>query len=281
MKGIDYLAIGHVTKDLLDDGTYTVGGTVSFSGQLAHTLGYKTAVLTSAAPDYELAKALPHLQISIVPATETTTFSNIYTAEGRIQKVHGVASGIGAEHIPTDWHNPRIVHLGPLVNRIDPNLVDSFPRSIIGLTPQGWLRRWDKNGRVYAKPWSMAEEILPKVTAVILSKEDLLDDDMLNQYRKWAKLLVMTQGWDGCTIFQGEDVHQIPAPSVKEIEPTGAGDLFATAFLIKYMETAGDAYRAGQYANQIAALSVTQIGLEHKLNYIQANLFEAINESKL
>ncbi|MEM7333158.1 MAG: PfkB family carbohydrate kinase [Chloroflexota bacterium] len=275
MKRIDYLVVGHVCRDLVTDGSSTVGGTVSYSGLLAHSLGYETAVLTSTAPDYDMNEALPGLNVHNVLAEHSTTFSNIYTNEGRTQIIHCVANHLGSENVPEDWFNPRILHLGPLVNRVDPYMADSFPNSIIGMTPQGWMRRWQEDGRVYAKHWDLAEVILPKATAVIISQEDLLDDEMLVQFRKWSKLLVMTRGWGGCTIFQGDDMCHIPAPEVEEIEPTGAGDIFATAFLLQYLEADGDACEAGRFANHVASQSVTQIGLDAKLAKIKDSLEES------
>ena len=134
------------------------------------------------------------------------------------------------------------------------------------------MRRWGDDGRVYAKPWELAEAVLPKATAVVISEEDLLDDQMLAQFRKWSELLVMTRGWDGCTIFEGDDICQIPAPQVEEVEPTGAGDIFATAFFLHYMETEGDACEAGRFANEVASQSVIHAGLDNKLIGIRTHL---------
>jgi hypothetical protein len=60
MEQLDYLVIGHVTCDLTPTGTQ-VGGTVSFSGRTAQVLGCHAAVLTSAAPDYDLSQAMAGL----------------------------------------------------------------------------------------------------------------------------------------------------------------------------------------------------------------------------
>ena len=43
---IEYLVVGHVTRDKVDGG-YKPGGTVTFGGQVARALGYKTGVLLS------------------------------------------------------------------------------------------------------------------------------------------------------------------------------------------------------------------------------------------
>ncbi len=36
---VDYLLIGHLTQDLQDDGSFRLGGTVSYAGLTAHALG--------------------------------------------------------------------------------------------------------------------------------------------------------------------------------------------------------------------------------------------------
>ena len=38
--------------------------------------------------------------------------------------------------------NPAVVQLGPLCQELDASLVTKFPRSLVGVTPQGWMRGW-------------------------------------------------------------------------------------------------------------------------------------------
>ena len=265
---IDYLVIGHITADVTPTGT-VVGGTVAYSGRTAQVFGCKTAVLSSAAADYDWEQALPGIQTEAIPATHTSTFENIYREDGRQQIIHHVAASITKADVPVAWQRAAIVHLGPLTNEIDPEVIDPFCNSLIGMTPQGWLRRWDEDGIVYARAWALAEQTLPRAAAVILSYEDLLDDAMLEQYRQWSKLLVMTEGVKGCTVFLDDDVRYIPAPAVAQVEPTGAGDIFAAAFLCRLYQTDGNPWEAARFANKVASQSVTQAGLDAKLEAIR------------
>lgn len=132
MAPLDYLLVGHITCDLLPDGKI-VGGTVAYSGRVAQALGYETAVLTSCQKTYEGLSTLAGIDVEVVPSEYTSTFENIYTANGRIQTLHDVAAKINSNHVPAKWKDPAIIH--------------QFPDSIIGLTPQGWMRQWDENGR--------------------------------------------------------------------------------------------------------------------------------------
>ena len=280
MGSIDYLVIGHMTRDLLPNGRFRMGGTVTYSGRVAAALGCQTAVLTSCGPDVNISAVLPDLAHVTVPASHSTTFENRYSENGRLQILYNQAAPLTAAHIPAEWHDAAIVHLGPVVNEIDPAIMTAFAGRLIGLTPQGWMRRWDENGRVFPRRWEEAAHFLPQATAVVISQEDLLDEAMLAQFRTWSSLLVMTESQNGCTIFTHDQTVQIPAPPVTEIEPTGAGDIFAAAFFIRLHQTGGDYLAAGRFANEIAALSVTQRGIEAKLQPIRAHLHRPASRSK-
>ena len=274
MEAIDYLVVGYVCRDITPSG-YHVGGTAAYSGRMAAMLGCRTAIITSTAAQEAGLNTLPEpIRVCSIPAEKTTTFENVYTPQGRRQTIHAAAHKIMVTDYPPDWPEPAIMHLGPVANEVDVEFVRRFPNSIIGLTPQGWMRRWDADGQVYAQAWAEAAEILPLATAVILSEEDLLDDAMLHRYRELSNLLVLTSGFGGCTVFQGDDVCQMPAPQVVEVEPTGAGDIFATAFLVKYQQTNGDYREAGRFANIVASQSVTHVGLDAKTIHIRKHLQE-------
>ena len=266
---IDYLVIGHVTCDLTPQGC-TPGGTAVYAGRTAQVLGCRTAVLTSTGPETNLAQALPHIRTHTVPAPRSTTFENIYpdTDQPRIQHIHAVAQTLTCADVPAAWQRASIVHLGPIAAEIEPDVINLFANSLIGLTPQGWMRRWDENGRVYARRWPAAPDVLPLAAAVILSEEDLLDGQMLDQYRQWSRLVVLTQGWRGCTVFLGDETREVPAPAVAARAFTGAVDIFATAFLIRLQQTGGNPWEAARFANLIASQSVTQPDPDRKMAHL-------------
>jgi sugar/nucleoside kinase (ribokinase family) len=148
----------------------------------------------------------------------------------------------------------------------------SFSNSLIGLAPQGWLRRWDDSGLVSAQDWPKAEEYLRLAAAVFISEEDLLDGHMLADYRRWSRLLIMTQGADGCTVYFEDDVRQVPTQKVQVIDTTGAGDIFAAAFLVRLYQTGGHPYEAAHFANTAAAISIENAGLGSKMAAIHDHL---------
>ena len=263
MSNVDYLVIGHICSDITGQG-YQLGGTAAYAATAAVTLGYRAAIVTSAAEDYNLEKTLPGIQVHRIPSHVTTTFENIYASTGRNQKIHAIADRLGPKDVPRQWLNTPIVHLGPIADEIDPEIIGLFKKSIVGITPQGWLREWDEKGQIRRKNNMEAKHIYSTATAVILSEEDLTDQKQLDRYRSWSRLLVLTQGERGCTVtFKGETRH-VPVQPVRDVEPTGAGDIFSAAFLIHYHRTGGDPWASAGYANTIASATVSKPDLASK-----------------
>lgn len=258
------MVIGHVTRDQGVDGDRP-GGTVTYSGRMAQALGYRTAVLTSARDDYDLRPIFDGIELCTIPSDHDAVFLNIYDGNERVQLLHSKASNITAADLPTAWTDAKIVHLGPLTNEVDPAIIDLFPTSLIGITPQGWMRRWGDDRRVWATSFPAEEMLLKKADVTILSTDDFVDDAMRRRYIRWANILVVTQNAAGCTVYTGGKQVELPAPKIKLVEPTGAGDIFATAFLIELQRSGRNPVRAAEFANHVAAHSVTQTDLAKKV----------------
>lgn len=271
MSRPDYLAIGHFARDLTPAGPVT-GGTVAYAGATAWALGCRTAILTSFAPDFTPDVEPAEVKIECLPASHTTTFKNVYNEGGRTQYVYERAACIAPRHVPEAWRTAPIVHLAPIAGELDVALVRHFGNSLVGLTAQGWLRILDDEGRVHRHRWQEAREILPLSAAVILSDEDLADRAWLEQFRRWAPLLVLTHGAAGCTVFFGGEERHLPAPQAVEVDPTGAGDIFAAAYLVRLFQTKGNPWEAARFANQLAAQSVTASEFASKIERLQATL---------
>lgn len=273
---LQFLTLGHVTRDLHPDGSFSLGGTVTFAALTAYRLGLVAGMITRASPDLikELPRFLPDLAIARKgPTAVTTTFINQYNQGFRTQYLSAKADPIETTNVPLSWRNAPIVLMGPVAQEISPEIVALFPRrpgAIIAATPQGWLRRWDADGRVWPTPWETAEQILPMLDVLILSHDDLLPfandnrqeaDVMLHEWSMHVPLLVATDGRHGATLFRHGVVRHFPAYSAQEVDPTGAGDVFAAAFLTALYRH-GDAERAVDFANCAASFSIEREGAQ-------------------
>lgn len=255
-----YLVVGNITKDLVSDGTFRLGGTASYSALTAVHLGVRTAVLTSCEDSLVPFEQPSSIQLSCVRSQWTTTFENLYEGWSRRQYIRAEATTLMPEHIPLGWHQAEIVHLGPIAHECHPSLAHAFTASLLGVTPQGWLRQWNGQGLVKPDPYACEPDLIRAADVVVLSMEDLgYNRQALSHYRQLARLLVLTLGPDGAIVYeQGRELHS-PAFEVEQIDPTGAGDVFATAFMIRYHET-GDAMASAQFANCVASFIIESVG---------------------
>jgi sugar/nucleoside kinase (ribokinase family) len=199
--------------------------------------------------------------MTIVPSARTTTFENEYSPAGRRQKLTAYAEKLSPKALPQVWRQADIVHLGPIAQEVDPELTRSFPASFIGITPQGWLRAWDKHGHVRLETWETLKGSVAQASVVILSIEDLGGDEgAVEDLAKLCSILVVTRAAEGATVYWNDQAHDLPAPEQKEVESTGAGDIFAAAFFVRLRETKNP-LEAGRFANFLASASVTRRGL--------------------
>lgn len=265
---IDFLAVGHICYDRLPDGR-TMGGAAAYGGLTAAALGCRVGVVTRGAAEDDWAAALPNLAVQQIMSPATTVFENVYTDNRRVQTIHSVAGPIRPEHVPPAWARAPMVLLGPIANEVDTDLISLFSNSLVGVGPQGWLRRWDARGRVYSVAWEDAAVVLPLAAVTFLSEEDLADAATLDAYRRLASILVLTQGRRGCTVFCHGEARAFPAPAVTVADPTGAGDIFAAAYLVRFHQTDGNLWAAAEFANHIAAQAITRHDLPSKMRVVR------------
>lgn len=256
---IDYLVLGHVTKDIKQEG-FTLGGTVSFASLTAHSLGMRVGIVTSCTHDFSLSK-LNSTKIHLIPSSKTTSFENIYQSTGRVQVIHDQASEISFDQIPEKWTHAPIVHLGPVACELPIEIIEKFPQSFIGITPQGWMRKWDAQGHV-TRSRIHNEKLFAKASAMVLSIEDIAgDESWIDGFVRHIPVVVVTEGAAGARLYWNGDMRYFRPPAENEVDPTGAGDIFAAAFFYR-LQTTFDPWESTRFATLLAAGSVTRSGLE-------------------
>lgn len=249
----DYLVLGHLTCDRVSAHTSIPGGTALYAATTAHRLGLRGAILTAAA-------SVPSLPFAVtcLASAETSTFENRYVDGVRHQFVHAIAAPLDLAALPPDWSRSPIVHLGPVLHECDLAMITAFPQALIGVTPQGWLRRWHRQlpAPVLRADWRPPAPLLARVDLLVVSSEDLAGDEaQAAAYARVCRLVVLTRGANGLTLFVDGVPQDIPAVPATEVDPTGAGDVFAAAMLVRLRET-GDAYEAARFAAAVAAAAV-------------------------
>jgi sugar/nucleoside kinase (ribokinase family) len=254
----DFLVIGHVAKDVVPGG-WRLGGTAAYASVQATRLGLRAAVVTSAPGSIDLAALLPGVEVHRVPSRRATTFRNCYHDGHRSQFLLAQARSLALTDVPDAWRTAPIVILGPVCSEVPPEATSLFPQSLLGVSAQGWLRELGPQQRVTRRAWPDSPSW--QAAAALFVSEDDLDGDTgsLDRWTATFPVVAYTQSSRGACLHVNGRWSHIDAFPEREVDPTGAGDIFATAFLARLSETS-DLALAARFAAAAASIAVSREG---------------------
>jgi 1D-myo-inositol 3-kinase len=255
-----FLAIGHVTRDQRPGGD-VLGGSAAYAALTAQKLGWSAAVLTAAGPDFEPERELAGVTVFVGHSGATTRFVNTYEDDGsRHQVVTARADDIDLTILPDDWRRPDALLLCPVARELDGVSASALEAGAVGAVAQGWLRDIGEDGDVSAREWTGSGRDLLGVHVVFLSEQDLPEaESAARELLGQVPMVALTRGWRGLTLLTREGGHEVPSLPRTESDPTGAGDVFAAAFLVGYHES-GDPPGAAAFAACAASCAVEGVG---------------------
>ena len=247
-------------QDLVPSG-WRLGGPATFAAVQAQRLGLEVGVVTRVSREVALEQWLPGIALAGRPSTQTTAFENVYEAGRRRQRVPRVAQPLEAEDVPEAWRGAPLVLQCPVCGEAPAGLEALFPRSMLAVAAQGWLRRLDRQRWVRRRAWA-GPPFWTNSRALFVSDEDLgRRRDQLDRWTDEVPVVVLTQYQRGTRVYVDGRWRHIKVFPTREVDPTGAGDVFAVSFLVRYHETE-DAAESARFASAAAACSVEAPGIE-------------------
>lgn len=224
------LTVGHLTRDLYDDGPAPGGG----AWYVAHAwaaLGVFPWAVVAAAPD-DVA-GWPG-EVVTQPCAQTTTFRNTYTPAGRAMRLEHQAPQIEVSALPDRWRRCDLLLLAPVAGELDPTAwLAAVDARVRGAGLQGWLKARTPEGRFVPRPRDLDPRRLRGLDVACLSDEDIGGDTAwLEALRAVVPRVALTHGAEGCTVFEGAAARRVAAPPATEVDPTGAGDTFAAGLMV-------------------------------------------------
>ena len=260
MKTPDFVIVGHVVQDLTAQGS-RLGGAATFASLQARRLGKTAGVVTRAGADVIGDPRLSGIEFAGRSSQQTTTFENRYDGAERRQRVTAQAAPLTSADVPSAWLDATIVFLAPVYSEVAPEYSRLFTHSLLGIGAQGWLRDLGEDAHVQRRPWT-GPPFWEGGDVLFVSDEDLAGDE--RQLDRWVEDLptvVVTRERRGARVYSEGAWREIEAFPAREVDPTGAGDVFAAAYLIRYDET-GEVAGAVRFASAAAAACVEADGLE-------------------
>jgi fructokinase len=100
-----------------------------------------------------------------------------------------------------------------------------------------------------------------KTLSPVLFGENLKEKDFADEVCRSfpVKIVCVTKGKDGCTVYYKRKSRNIPGIKVKVADAVGSGDAFSAGFLFKYC-TGEDPFRSAMFANRIGAFVASRRG---------------------
>jgi len=202
----------------------------------------------------------------------TTGFNLKYDERGdRTLRVIGDAGKIPLREAWSECLQARYLLLGPVLYELEmeavADLVASSPGRVF-LDPQGMLRRLRNNGEVehfcdkekfkrlvasvdFIKPNELEAEVITGLADHLESARELV---------RWgADIAIVTLGENGSVVCDRNECLSVPAYKTVAVDPTGAGDVYAGAFLAEYSRT-GVLGSSCLYASAAASIMVESVG---------------------
>lgn len=251
----DYTVVGHVTIDVLDDGSSRAGGTALYSAVQAARLGRRTLIVTQGVPE-QIGRMLEpfagELDFDVLPAKDTTTLQSSGWGVARRQRLLAWA---GAMPETLSVHS-TVLHLAP-VARETPNGWLGEP-DVLVLTPQGLARQWPAPAGPIAltRPGRAAEQLAGRCDALALSEHERAScAELIAAARGAGAVVAVTDGPNANTILTAEGPElRIEVPRIVDpVDDLGAGDVYAAAFFIALAE-GRPAQEAARFATAAAAV---------------------------
>ena len=232
--------IGNVACDLVDGAPPRIGGGPFYAAKALRILGCPARIVTRCALAHRDA-LLPELVALGVPVTwreaaTTSTFGIRYDGDRRFMHVDAV----GHSWTPDDVRDPSLA--GVAAAHVAPLLRSDFPAETLAELARG--RRLSLDGQGLVRPGREGElvldaefdpAVLRHLSILKLAEEEAVavlgDVDRRAVAGLGVPEVLVTLGPRGSIVFADGGETFVPANEVKDVDPTGAGDAYSTAYL--------------------------------------------------
>jgi sugar/nucleoside kinase (ribokinase family) len=225
--------VGNVTLDRTPAGDVP-GGSAYYAARALAALGARVRVVTAAGPEFPVA-ALAGVEALVLPSPATTTFENTYAADGRrAQRVHAVAAPLDPGALPGDWRYVELLVLAPVLGELAPEAFTAAVRArATALCVQGLVRARLADGAVAARRLEAAPGALGAISLAVVGEDEVAGQpDLVTALAAAVPLVAFTRGARGCELVSAGGTAHVGVYPTREVDPTGAGDVFAAAMLL-------------------------------------------------
>jgi sugar/nucleoside kinase (ribokinase family) len=233
------LVVGHATLDAAG-GTLVPGGTAYYAAHALAALGAEVRVLTRTGADFPAdgLRAGPgvsgRIEALVLPSSCTTRFVNEHDAAGRrSQRVLATAPPLDPGALPAGWLAADLLLLAPVLGEVDPAAFAGAVRAqVTGLCVQGLVREVRGDGLVVPRRLDPASGALSGIDAAFVGDDEAAGQpDLVAGLAACVPIVAATHGARGSEVRARGRTLRAGVHPAREADPTGAGDVYAAAFL--------------------------------------------------
>ena len=187
---------------------------------------------------------------------------------------NSAASLMTPETLAADYiAGAKFFHLSAIGQAISESARQTCDAAISAARTAGVKISYDTNLRLRLWDLALARQVIDATIArcdlALPSLDDsqqltgLQEPDAIADYylKLGAPLVALKMGAVGALIATAQGRIRLPAHRVEALDATGAGDIYATAFFIRFSQTQ-DPWEAARFATRIGAISVTRPALQ-------------------
>jgi len=267
------------------------GGPATYGLLVKQFIDHKIKLLTSCAEDFPISEIKTEAKnITIIPSETTTRFKHEIFNDYRRLYLLNTAKKLDSKIQTID--EGKACLCSPVFKEISTDSVKYLTKNheITVVDIQGFLRFREKNNLITYK--FSQDEIIDILKMADFVKISYDEATIITQERSLSRIFtklggkspIITLGKEGVAYKKEDRIFRIQAPLVKEVDPTGAGDVFITAFLGKMIETENIDYSIA-FGIALSSHAVTTRGAEPlpKVNYekITDQLLDTKSEIKI
>jgi sugar/nucleoside kinase (ribokinase family) len=226
----------------------TLAGGSYFAALQAAKLGHEVTLISRLSSNFpkEYIKKIESAGIKLIkqPSWETTEYDVEYHKDGsKTAIVHADAGPImSVPKIDAD-----VIIITSYIGHIGINVLKTLKTedNLLALDAQGYTKYKKQDGSLTYVPWLEKEEYLKYVDLLKLNASELYyltGKTTINSASELLKLgpkiVTLTLGTKGAYVFYDKKYMKVPVyENIKFVDKVGVGDVYTTAFAIKYKET--------------------------------------------
>jgi 1D-myo-inositol 3-kinase len=278
----DVVHVGNICRDIdpADPRGWRLGGGVAYAALTSARLGHRSAALVGADGVAAQAHELDLLRsagvaVRIVPLIQGPIFENLETKHGRVQTCIEPGEPLPVVELPQVWLGAPAWMVVPVAGETGPEWAAAIPASArLALGWQGLLRTLVAGEHTGRRAPSRGP-LLDRADLIGVSRADLAAATSLDELnavlRPGARLVVTNGAAGGHSLEAGErgpsnELAYAAVPS-RQVDPTGAGDVFLAALVAAWLDRAAPQDQSGptgaelHWAATASALVVEGVGL--------------------